>query len=73
MNCWMYRGWWLDGGMVGWWDGWLVEMVGVCGLGKLVRLVGMCKLVLAMLAFVASKLWSWCDAQLASESVCGRV
>ena len=40
-------------------------------LGKLVGLVSMCKLVLAMLLFVASKLWSGCDAQLASERVCG--
>ena len=39
------------------WDGWsagqLVELVGVCELGKLVWLVSMCKLVLAMLAFVS--------------------
>ena len=40
--------------MVGWLAGWLVELVGVGWLGKLVRL---CKLVLAMLLFVASKLW----------------
>ena len=50
------------------------KLVSVCGLGKLVRLVccvSVCKLMLAMLAFVASKLWSWCDAQLAGESECG--
>ena len=47
----------LDGSwLVGWLAGWLVELVGVCGLGKLVGLVSMCKLVLAMLLFVASKL-----------------
>ena len=36
------------------WDGWLVELVGVGRLGKLVGLGSMCKLVLAMLACVAS-------------------
>ena len=43
---------------------------GLVGCGVLAG-NAVCKLVLAMLAFVASKLWSWCDAQLASESECG--
>ena len=53
------------------WAGWLVRLVSVGRLGKLVRLVGMCELALAMLLFVASKLWTGCDAQLASESEVG--
>ena len=52
--CKMLVGWigmgWLCG-LVGWWAG--KAGGSLCWLGKLVGLVGMCKLVLAMLAFVA--------------------